>query len=109
MIPTARNVLAHLPTPDERLLGFPTFALRGAARLSFTARIERTPFNRARSASTKDGLAARPPVLLRPRLREHGDHHSYPRSFFSILLNTDPSAPAEQTSDPVRDGEIFPS
>ncbi len=68
MIPTARNVLAHLPigtprraiSPGERLLGFSTFALRGAARLSFTARIERTPFNRARSASTKDDLADSP-------------------------------------------------
>ena len=39
------------------------FALGGAARLSFTARIERAPYYRARSASTKDGLAAPPPSI----------------------------------------------
>ena len=46
----------HLPGRGPS--GFPHFALRGAARLSFTARIGRAPFYRARSASTKDGLAA---------------------------------------------------
>ena len=48
----------HLPGRGPS--GFPHFALRGAARLSFTARIGRAPFYRARSASTKDGLAAPP-------------------------------------------------
>ena len=56
----------HLPGRGPS--GFPHFALRGAARLSFTARIGRAPFYRARSASTKDGLAAPPPALLRPRV-----------------------------------------
>ncbi len=56
----------HLPRRGPS--GFPHFALRGAARLSFTARIGRAPFYRARSASTKDGLAAPPPVLLKPRV-----------------------------------------
>src|SRR5437016_11101711 len=50
----------HLPRRGSS--SFPHFALRGAARLSFTARIGRAPFYRARSASTKDGLAA--PLLL---------------------------------------------
>jgi hypothetical protein len=36
---------------------FPDFALRGAARLSFTARIEGAHSDRAASASKKDGLA----------------------------------------------------
>jgi len=50
---------------------FPHFALRGAARLSFTARIGRAQFYRARSASKKDGLAA-PFTLFRNRaLHEH--------------------------------------
>ena len=31
-------------------------SLKGVAGLSFTARIERAPFHRARSASKKDGL-----------------------------------------------------
>jgi hypothetical protein len=35
-----------------------TFSLKGVAGLSFTARIGRAPFHRARSASKKDGLAA---------------------------------------------------
>src|SRR6266850_7242857 len=37
--------------------GFPHFALKGAARLSFTARIEGAHSDRAASASKKDGLA----------------------------------------------------
>src|SRR4249920_3872761 len=36
---------------------FPHFALRGATRLSFTARIEGAHSDRAASASKKDGLA----------------------------------------------------
>ena len=36
----------------------PSTDLKGVARLSFTARIERARFHRARSASKKDGLAA---------------------------------------------------
>ncbi|HMI38927.1 MAG TPA: hypothetical protein VK500_03410, partial [Nitrospiraceae bacterium] len=41
---------------------------KGVAGLSFTARIGRAPFHRARSASKKDGLAAPYPTLLRPRV-----------------------------------------
>jgi hypothetical protein len=40
------------------LLTSPTSPPRGAARLSFTARIRRAQFHRGRSASKKDGLAA---------------------------------------------------
>ena len=46
---------------------FPHFALGGAARLSFTARIEGAHSDRAASASKKDGLAV-PPPFLRPRV-----------------------------------------
>jgi len=35
-----------------------TFSPKGVAGLAFTARIERAPGHRARSASKKDGLAA---------------------------------------------------
>ena len=43
-------------------IDFPHFALRGAARLSFTARIEGAHSDRAASASKKVGLAVpRPP------------------------------------------------
>jgi len=49
-------------SPGEGLLFPPlhylTFSPKGIARLSFTARIERAQFYRARSASKKDGLAA---------------------------------------------------
>ena len=41
-----------------RSLYYHTFSLKGVAGLSFPARIERTQFHRARSASKKDGLAA---------------------------------------------------
>ena len=44
-------------SPCEGLPIFPTCALWGAAELSFTARIGRAQFHRARSASKKDGLA----------------------------------------------------
>jgi hypothetical protein len=50
-------------TVRECPLVFSYFALGGAVRLSFTARIGRAPFYRARSASTKDGLAAPPPFI----------------------------------------------
>src|SRR5207244_13574686 len=46
----------HLP--GRGLSGFPHFALREAARLSFTARPEAAHSHRAASASKKDGLAA---------------------------------------------------
>ncbi len=46
------------------LLLFPTSPSRGAARLSFTARIGRAPSERACSASMKDGLAAPLPFFL---------------------------------------------
>ena len=75
----------HLPGRGPS--GFPHFALRGAARLSFTARIGRAPFYRARSASTKDGLAAPPPGLLRPRVARARGSFQPPRPFFSILLD----------------------
>jgi hypothetical protein len=42
---------------------FPHFALRGAARLSFTARIEGAHSDRAASASKKDGLAVSLPLF----------------------------------------------
>ena len=84
--PTARNFLTRPPTDRyfyppyppiashsisrdvllarARASDFPYFALRGAARLSFTARIGRAPFHRARSASKKDGLAVPLPLFL---------------------------------------------
>jgi len=73
----------HLPCrgPSD----FPYFAFRRAARLSFTARIERAPFYRARSASTKDSLAALLPSFGGRALREQRDRPSYPAPFFSIL------------------------
>ena len=40
-----------------------TFSLKGVARLSFTARIGRAQFHRARSASKKDGLVTPYPIL----------------------------------------------
>jgi hypothetical protein len=70
----------HLPGRGPS--GFPHFALRGAARLSFTARIGRAPFYRARSASTKDSLAVPPPALLRPRVaRARGSSQATPPLF----------------------------
>src|SRR6266850_7515307 len=93
MIPTARNVspahhwhaeTCHLPGRGSSW--FPHFTLRGAARLSLTARIGRAPFYRARSASTKDGLAAPPPALLRPRVARARGSSRPPRPFFSIPL-----------------------
>ena len=70
----------HLPGRGPS--GFPHFALRGTARLSFTARIGRAPFYRARSASTKDGLAAPPPALLRPRVARAQGSSQPPRPLF---------------------------
>ena len=49
------------------LLHRQTFSPKGVAGLSFTARIERAQFHRARSASKKDGLAA--PCLTLPSVR----------------------------------------
>ncbi len=63
--PLARR---DVPLARARAFDFPHFALGGAARLSFTARIGRAPFYRARSASTKDGLVAPLPSFLRPRV-----------------------------------------
>src|SRR5437870_3769922 len=73
--PTARGFFTRPPTgtprraisPGEGLL-FPylhhhTFSPKGVAGLSFTARIGRATFHRARSASKKDGLAAPYPLL----------------------------------------------
>jgi len=45
-----------------------TFFPKGVAGLSFTARIGRAQFHRARSASKKDGLVAPYPNHLRPRV-----------------------------------------
>ena len=45
-----------------------TFSPKGVTRLSFTARIGRAQFHRARSASKKDGLVTPYPILLRPRV-----------------------------------------
>jgi hypothetical protein len=83
--PTARNILTRSPTgryfspalpSDCFAIDFPgraisacegllfhslqhhTFPPKGVAGLSFTARIGRAPFHRARSASKKDSLAA---------------------------------------------------
>jgi hypothetical protein len=83
--PTGRYFLTALPSdcfaidfpgrassPGEGLLlpylHHHTFSPKGVAGLSFTARIGRAPFHRARSASKKDGLAAPYPTLLRPRV-----------------------------------------
>src|SRR5438477_10008888 len=49
--------------PGRGPSGFPHFALRGAARLSFTARIEGAHSDCAASASKKDGLAAPRPIF----------------------------------------------
>jgi hypothetical protein len=47
------------------LLSHPIVMRRGVAGLSFTARIGRAPFHRARSASKKDGLVGPfPPFYL---------------------------------------------
>jgi len=48
-----RRASNHLALPSSLV-----FLQGGVARLSFTARIGRAPFHRARSASKKDGLAA---------------------------------------------------
>jgi hypothetical protein len=51
-------MLVYVRPSNEALpIDFPHFALRGAARLSFTARIEGAHSDRAASASKKDGLA----------------------------------------------------
>ena len=53
-----RPYLLSRHSPSEALpINFPHFTLRGAARLSFTARIEEAHSDRAASASKKDGLA----------------------------------------------------
>jgi hypothetical protein len=77
---TARSFLTRPPTgtptraisPGEGLLFLSlhhhTFSPKGVAGLSFTARIGRARFHRARSASKKDGLAAPYPTLLRLRV-----------------------------------------
>lgn len=57
------------------------FFLRGAVRLSFTARIEGAHSDRAASASKKDGLAVPLPPFRGRALREHGDRPSYPDPF----------------------------
>jgi hypothetical protein len=57
----------HVPSKLARRLSpfrFSPLRSRGAARLSFTARIGRAQFHRARSASKKDSLAAPPPIFL---------------------------------------------
>jgi|SRR6267378_385150 len=46
-----------------------TISPKGVARLSFTARIGRAQFHRARSASKKDGLVAPYPLHLAPFAR----------------------------------------
>ncbi len=53
--PLARR---DVPLARARASRVPPFALRGAVRLSFTARIEGAHSDRAASASKKDGLAA---------------------------------------------------
>ena len=73
-------VTCHLPRRGPS--GFPHFAHGGAARLSFTARIGRALLYRARSASTKDGLAAPPPVLLKPRVARARGSSQPPRPLF---------------------------
>ncbi len=88
--PTARNFLTRPPTgtprratsPSEGLL-FPslhhrTFSPKGVAGLSFTARIGRAQFHRARSASKKDGLAAPFHIFLRPRVARAKETNGLP-------------------------------
>ncbi len=76
---TARRFLTRPPTgtprraisPGEGLQIFSTLPyLRGAARLSFTARIEGAHSDRAASASKKDGLATPFPPFSGRALRE---------------------------------------
>ena len=66
------DTLRRASSPDGgllvRSLYYHTVSLKGVAGLSFTARIERAQFHRARSASKKDGLAAPFLILLRPRI-----------------------------------------
>jgi hypothetical protein len=69
--PLARR---DVPLARARAFKFSLLCPRGAARLSFTARIGRAPFHRARSASKKDGLAAPYPTLPRPRVARAGEH-----------------------------------
>jgi hypothetical protein len=62
--PLARR---DVPLTQARAVRFSPLALRRAARLPFTARIERAPFHRARSASKK-GTWPLPPIRLSPRV-----------------------------------------
>jgi hypothetical protein len=79
--------LSHPPThwhaetchePGRGPSDFPHFALRGAVRLSFTARIEGAHSDRAASASKKDGLAAPLPPFRGRALHEHRRASSLP-------------------------------
>jgi len=76
--------------PGRGSSDFPHSALRGAARLSFTARIGRALFYRARSASKKDGLAVPLLFFWDRALREHrgptGPSHPLLADFFNTLL-----------------------
>jgi hypothetical protein len=80
--PTARSFLTRPPigTPRRAIspgegflvptLHHHTFSSKGVAGLSFTARIGRAPFHRARSVSKKDGLATPFTSFLGRVLRE---------------------------------------
>ena len=60
-VPTAKERHPTPMIPPSSLV----FPQEGVAGLSFTARIERAPFHRARSASKKDGLAAPFPLFAK--------------------------------------------
>jgi len=67
----ARMLVYVRPSNEALPIDFPHFALRGAARLSFTARIEGAHSDRAASASKKDGLAVPLPPFSGRAFREH--------------------------------------
>ena len=75
----ASNEGLFLPALQHR-----TFSLKGVAGLSFTARIGRAPFHRARSASKKDGLAAPFRSFSGRALREHKRLTRLPPSLFVL-------------------------
>src|SRR5207253_10129504 len=97
MIPTARNILTHpaLSAPRRalsraRAFQFPILPLGEWPRLPSTARIERAPFHRARSAS-KEGTWLLPPHPSEAARCASTEDHQPPSPLFqqSAKLNTE--------------------
>jgi hypothetical protein len=83
-------MLVYVRPSNEALpIDFPHFALRGAARLSFTARIEGAHSDRAASASKKDGLAVPLSPFSGRAFREH-------RTYVGVIPPLSPCAFCEQ-------------